>query len=98
MALGFPLPLGLSHQAVPFSGQVNDISYARTSRGLVRSSWDKGISGYLIGMPLQYPEKFFMLYTSILAVKARYSFTFRVKFSLKLRGFTCIVGGPSLVL
>ena len=73
---------------------MNDISYARTSRGLVRSSWDKGISGYLIGMPLKYPEKFFMLYTSILAVKAGYSFTFRVKFSFKFERFHLYRGWP----
>ena len=42
---------------------------------------------YLIEMLLQYPEKLFILNTSNLAVKARYSVAFRVKVSIKSEEF-----------
>ena len=49
-------------------------------------------------MLLQYPEKLFILNTSNLAVKARYSFAFSVNFPLSLRGSTHVEGDFSRVI
>ena len=88
------MSLGSKSSGFSCLGQISDIPYAGTARGLVSFSCDK--CNYKVSHWDAFAVSWKAIYlnTSNLAVKARYSFAFSVKFSIKSERFHPYRGWP----